>query len=113
VQEPPKNNPYIQIPNPYKELNRNNSVAHHKESQTLAKLCYEVFQVNNYGKDLMKMLEEMYIYSSQVRLMSAHPAEDALYWAGYTDLIKHLRNFSNEHKKVIEGCQTSNQPQKV
>ena len=100
-------NPFIGIPNPYEEYNKyvDKHLSTNSEAQTFAKLCYELFYMNNYGKELLEYLEERFIYSQNVHLNSAHPRDDALYWTGYTDLIKQFKSFANQHKKVIESCQ--------
>jgi len=105
------NNPYIVTPNPFDEYNRylKEHLKYDSKSQNLAKLCYEVFEINEHGKKLMEKWIDNFLFNSQVHLSSSHPRDDALYWQGFTDFIRYCRKFAKQHKEHIDAEQRNKQ----
>lgn len=100
-----KSNSYIEKPNPFDEYNKNleEFAMNNPEIIEISRLCYEVFKGTNDGKKLMNELENRFLFGSLVNPLSQNSSECALYWTGFTDCIKWLRNYANEHDERIKS----------
>lgn len=102
-QQPP--NPHISIPDPFKD--------YQKSLEELAKLdptihefsriCYELFYMNQDGKKLWEILKDRYLLQSLVNPTLPGADLNAIYWTGFTDLIKLFNQQALQHKQRINS----------
>ena len=106
-EKPEGRNPHIEVPDPYEAYNDNRDefVKHNPETMEAARLCYEVFECNDFGKQLLKLYEDRFLFQSLVNPLANNASESALYWAGFTDCIKGFKSYVIEHQQRISACQ--------
>jgi len=108
-----RKNPGIEIPNPYEELQGNIDKMAQENPEMLeeSKLCYEVFERNEYGKKLLKIYEDRFLFASLVNPFSVNVNESSMYWVGFTDVIKGFKRQIADHKmRINEVCQKKQIP---
>ena len=96
-------NPHMAIPNPYEDLQKGLEAMNlmYPELQEIGRICYDFFIVSTEGQKLWEMLEKKYIMGNQVNPMLVNCAETALYWTGFIDCLKFLRQSAMQHKQRV------------
>ena len=105
-QQPPNApNPHMTIPNPYEHLQKGLEAMNvmYPELQEIGRICYEFFIMNPEGQKLFEMLEKKYMWGNQVNPMMANAAETALYWTGFIDFFKFLKQSAIQHQQRVNA----------
>lgn len=108
-QEQPQSrpNPHIAEPNPYAEYAKKQEqlAKEHPELQEFGRLCYSTLVTYEDGKKMLDQVIDRFLMKSLVHPTSANAADQALYWTGWTDCVKFLKQTAHEHQQRITACQ--------
>lgn len=98
-------NPHITIPNPFEDYQKSLEQMNvmFPELQEISRICYEFFLMSHDGKKLWELLEDKYIMGNNVNPMLPNSEIIAMYWTGFTDCLKFLRQQGLAHKQRVNA----------
>lgn len=79
----------------------------HKEAEQLQSLCWEVFIVSPAGKKLMEIYMERFVIPAKFLPTDAAADKLAMYWEGYKDAIRGMKDNGLAHMRRISGTTTA------
>jgi hypothetical protein len=104
--DPSSNNPYLEIPDPFKQYRESLATLHldNPKGIEMERLCYEVFIISKEGQKLYEHLIEKYLIPSQVS--PAHPQgmQIAMYFEGFKAGLRSLMDMARIHQQRIAGA---------
>jgi hypothetical protein len=72
------------------------------EQLNIQRLCYETFILNPAGQELMAILAERILMVGLGNMKSPKYEMEVLYFEGYKDAIRAMRNMALAHEKIGE-----------
>lgn len=99
-------NPFLKIPDPYEDVKKTQTDGS-KQQLEMMRLCWNVFHLNEDGKELMKIFRERYLTCALVR--PDHPQADQLnmFWEGFRECIRGFYNLGLQHQQYVTGVNTN------
>ena len=104
-QQQQDSNPLIELPDPFKELNKNQAEMARMFPEALEddKLCYEVFIKNEFGLRLMERWEKLILMSGRSDPSHPQAMQIALHAEAIKTFIIKLKSHANNHRMRIEA----------
>jgi len=98
-------NPLLELPNPYKELQKNQAdmAEMHPEALEDDKLCYELFLKNEHGIRLMERWEKYILMSGVSNPSHPQAMQIALHAEAIKTFIIKLKSHALNHRMRIES----------
>lgn len=98
-------NPFIEIPDPFKELQKNQAEMAKMFPEALEddKLCYEVFVKNEFGTKLMERWEKLILMSGMSNPSHPQAMQIALHGEAIRNFIIKLKMHATNHRMRIEA----------
>ena len=100
----PKDNPYLQIEDPYANVKNKKDDASKAQMEFMA-LCWRVFHVDADGKRIMELMKERYLMRPLFNPEHPNCKELALYWGGFCEAIRGFYNLGLQHQQYINGVE--------
>lgn len=88
-------NPYQQDQDALSDIKRRTDLFEH--------LCYQVFVLNDDGKDLYEMLKDQFLLSSGFNPNHPNANNLALYWEGIREVVRGLGLAAVKHQKRVNN----------
>ena len=101
----PKDNPFTTQENPFDSYQKSLEAMAvlYPELQEIGRICYEFFLMSVDGKKLWELLENKYLFTSMVDISTPGCEIRAMYWTGFTDCLKFLKQQAVQHKQRINA----------
>ena len=102
----PKDNPYLQVENPYADVTNKRDEAT-KAQLEFMQLCWTVFHVEPNGKRLMDLMKERYLMRPLWTPDHPNCKELSLYWSGFCEAIRGFYNLGLQHQQYVNGVENN------
>ena len=89
------------------KLYREKSNEGRQEIEQLQSLCWEVFIVSAAGKKLMEIYMEKFVMPSKFSPTDISADKLAMYWHGYKDAIRSMKDNAIAYMKRVSGTTTA------
>lgn len=97
-------NPYIEPENYLEGYQKNiDNLKNNPEIIAFDKLCYEVFEASQMGKEFLKFAKERFIVYSQITRGNPTYQLDVIWQEGFRDAYRMIMNHVESHKQRIKA----------
>ena len=101
-----QDNPFLKVENPYEDYEKsvanNLKSKHSQDMMKVQRLCYQVFECTDDGKQLYKELEAKFLLQSLYNPIQPEASNLALYWEGFRDCIRSIKQMCEMHGQMIK-----------
>ena len=99
-----KDNPLIQPENYFENYNKSiEELKNNPQALAFDRLCYELFETNEAGKEFMKFITERYLIPSMVSKGNPTYQLDVLWQEGFKDFPRMIMTCTKSHKDRIQA----------
>ena len=98
----PADNPYLSLANIY-DTHKVQHPEKHGPDQEIARLCYELFHVDERGKKLWEVWSARYLMKAVFNPQAPNARDLALWWEGFREAIRGMHNLGEQHIEYMNG----------
>lgn len=99
-----ENNPYLKQENYFEGYQKSiDQLKNNPQIIKFDKLCYEVFEANEVGKEFIKFAKERFLINSQIVRGNPNFQLDVIWQEGFRDAYRMILNHIESHKQRIRS----------